>query len=117
MRQLEQRRRRHGATRPSRSHGGRQYLVERHAPEPWLQPGEPGGDRRRGAAVLLCDQLTRGSLQSLTGIGRESRCTIRAKTLTPNPVRGVLLSAGILWVGVAGPVNRALHAQGARPAA
>src|SRR5207248_11198316 len=110
------------------------------------------GHRRRGAAVLLCDQLgtlissdgvsprkrentkkpqdlfrdfvvswrapRTCCLQSLTGIGRGSRCTIRAKTLTLHPVRAALLAAGILWVGVAGGVcDQTVLAQAPRPAA
>ena len=47
----------HGAARPSRPHRRRQHVVELDAPEPRLQPGEPGRDRRRGAVLLLRDQL------------------------------------------------------------
>ena len=45
----------HGAARTPRSHRRRQHVVELHAPEPRLQPGEPGGHRRRGPSVLLRD--------------------------------------------------------------
>ena len=48
---------RHGAARSPRPHRRRQHVVELDAPEPRLQPGEPGGHRRRGAVLLLRDQL------------------------------------------------------------
>ena len=56
----QQRDDRQRAARPPRSHRRRQHLVELDAPEPRLQPGEPGRDRRRRAVLLLRDQLGDG---------------------------------------------------------
>ena len=59
LRQLDERRGGDGAARAPRPHRRRQHVVELDAPEPRLQPGEPGGHRRRGPVLLLRDQLKR----------------------------------------------------------
>ena len=64
MRELhEQRDHRRRAARSPRSHRRRQHLVELDAPQPWLQPGEPGRHRRRRTLLLLRDQLSGFPLQ------------------------------------------------------
>ena len=49
-----------GAARTPRQAGRRKLLLELDAREPRLQPGEPGGHRRRGSAVLLRGELRAG---------------------------------------------------------
>ena len=57
LRQLDEQRRGLGAGWPFGHAGRRQQLVELDPPESWLQPGEPGEHRRRGAVLLLRDRL------------------------------------------------------------